>query len=257
MSTPQLKNYLKFKKNADLETYKELQALKEEIRREIGVFKRALEAKVSTMVKAEAAKIEAKPVELSTFRVAEQVSKTIMGDYKGTKGDKGEQGERGERGEQGLQGIQGIAGRDGERGKQGEQGIQGISGIDGKDGKDGKDANPKSIIKELKKYLKIFLTEELQKMKLELQRFGGGKQIGGGGLDARKIIKDELVGTGDGATVDFTLDYTPNSLSSNVAITVGTARLHITEDFTRSDKTITFLTAPPNGYKIYADYIRT
>lgn len=57
--------------------------------------------------------------------------------------------------------------------------------------------------------------------------------------------------TGDGSTVNFTLSHTPSSISS---ITIGGTA---TSDYTQSDTTITFATAPESGSAIVVSYSYT
>jgi len=80
---------------------------------------------------------------------------------------------------------------------------------------------------------------------------------GGGGFSKIHFeihhIDNELIGTGDGTTTEFTLDHAPNPIAS-LRIVVGSGELFQTDDWTISGQTITFLTAPPNGAKIRGSY---
>jgi hypothetical protein len=136
-------------------------------------------------------------------------------------------------------------------------------GIDGAPGKDGQDAivDEEKIVKEVLD--KIDLTEleemieELRKELEELKSRPVGRLGGGGGLSKialeSKFIDNEVVGTGDGVITAFTLDYLPNP-STSLRVTVGSGELFLTDDWTLSGITLTFLTAPPDGAKIRASY---
>jgi len=65
----------------------------------------------------------------------------------------------------------------------------------------------------------------------------------------------EIVGTGDGSTVDFDLDETPTSLS--VKVYVDGSLQTLTTDYTISGATITFVSAPSDGAVITATYTHT
>ena len=68
------------------------------------------------------------------------------------------------------------------------------------------------------------------------------------------IIDDETpTGTINGVNTIFTLANTPNPPAS-VKVYVNGARMRITEDYTLSGRTITFLIAPPTGSIILNDY---
>jgi len=153
-----------------------------------------------------------------------------------------------------------------------------------KDGVDGKDADEEVIVGKVLGQIKI---PEIQEIKNDLPKMGeqirdalellsgderidasaikGIKEnknlgrVSGGGLNvgswAIRTIDNELVGTGDGIETDFDINHTP-SPSTSLHVKVGTVELFLTEDFTYSAKTITFLTAPPNGAKIRVDYRR-
>ena len=137
----------------------------------------------------------------------------------------------------------------------------GRDGVDGVDGSKGKDADEEKIIQEVLN--KVELPE------LEIDAINGLKEtleelksrpigrLGGGGFSKIHlevhIIDNEAVGTGDGTTTAFTLANIPNPPIS-LKITVGGSELFLTDDWTLSGKTITFLTAPPNGAKIRGSY---
>ncbi len=104
--------------------------------------------------------------------------------------------------------------------------------------------------------LDISAIKELRKELDELKRRPVGR-IGGGGFSKLAMdlhfIDNEAVGNGDGATTVFTLANLPNP-SASLKITVGGGELFLTDDWTISSQTITFLTAPPDGAKIRASY---
>jgi hypothetical protein len=69
-----------------------------------------------------------------------------------------------------------------------------------------------------------------------------------------KFIDDETpVGMVNGVNKAFTLSNMPNPPSS-VKVFVNGSRMRITEDYTLSGVTVTFVTAPPTGSIILVDY---
>ena len=66
-----------------------------------------------------------------------------------------------------------------------------------------------------------------------------------------QLTWSELLGTGDGVTTTFTLTKVPQSTAS-LLMSVGGGLQFLTDDFTISGKTITFLVAPENGAKVRA-----
>lgn len=153
--------------------------------------------------------------------------------------------------------------------------------------RDGRDADEKRVIKKtlkelvkeipsIKKILKGVKKEKirdtLEKLEGE-ERFDLGsikglrsilgkidrrlKKVSGGGLNVAswsiRTIDNEVLGTGDGSTVAFTLSHLPSPATS-LHIKVGTAEMYLTDDFTLSGTTVTMLIAPPNGAKVRADF---
>jgi hypothetical protein len=111
------------------------------------------------------------------------------------------------------------------------------------------------LMEKLIRLTKGGFVDDLHRHQIEMlpTQMVGGTTIGD---VANTFIVNEEIGTGDDATVEFDLDYEPYN-TSRIEIWVGTAKLFLTDDFTVSGKTITFLIAPPNGYKIRANYQRT
>ena len=140
------------------------------------------------------------------------------------------------------------------------------SGKDGLDGKDGKDAiidEPK-IIQAVMDKIKIPELPELEVadikgLKETLERLETQRRLGGGGGFSKiamesKFIDDETPsGTVNGITTAFTITNAPNP-SGSLKVYVNGMRIRITEDYTFSGKTITFLTAPPTGSILLVDY---
>ncbi len=68
------------------------------------------------------------------------------------------------------------------------------------------------------------------------------------------IIDDETPnGTVNGVNTDFTISLTPSPTTS-LKVYVNGQRMKLTEDYTLSSKTITFVTAPPTGSILTVDY---
>lgn len=201
-------------------------------------------------------------------KVKENIFQDIL-QIKGEKGDKGEiglQGDKGDsiKGEKGLQGFPGI---------QGIKGEKGLDGKSGKDGKDGKDA------KSPKKYIDYFTKDEIndivskivgliklkpieEKLKELIKKIdqmekaqvlGARRTLHRGGAS---YTTDELLGTGDGTTTQFTLTDTPYDDTALPFLFVGGGVHFKTDDWIRSGKVITFLTAPPLNAKVRAPIYR-
>ena len=68
-------------------------------------------------------------------------------------------------------------------------------------------------------------------------------------------VDAEYVGVGDGATKDFTLDYTP--IEGSLRLYVNNALQTETTHYTIADKTITFVTAPTLDHPVTASYDKT
>lgn len=60
-------------------------------------------------------------------------------------------------------------------------------------------------------------------------------------------------GTIDGSNVTFTLAHTPTA--GSVALYLNGARQKVTDDYTISGTTITFISAPLTGSNLLADYV--
>jgi len=189
--------------------------------------------------------------------------------------EKGEKGDKDDKGDTGR----GLDGRNGKDGKNGLDGKNGKDGKDGKNGKDGKDANQEEIIEKIENDLPTLATklrdalELLQgEERLDVKAIGGledlikkldkkidDKPMGGGGgfsyihMD-RHIIDDETPsGTVNGTNKAFVLANTPNP-SASLKVFVNGQKMTLTEDYTFSGRTITFVTAPPTTSVVRVDY---
>ena len=145
-----------------------------------------------------------------------------------------------------------------EKGKDGYTPIKGKDYFDGEKGENGKDADENKIIQEVLKKIPENKSE-LEKLREDLfNEIRRNKRLGGGGLSKihleSKFIDDETPsGTVNGTNKAFTLANTPNP-STSVKVFVNGMRMRITEDYTLSGKTITFITAPPANSIILCDY---
>lgn len=109
-----------------------------------------------------------------------------------------------------------------------------------------------------KKKLEIEAIKDLRKELDELKKEKGGRIFGGGGFSLlamqQHFIDDETpTGLVNGVNTDFVIGHTPNPVDS-LKVFVNGQRLRLTEDYTFSGLTITFLTAPPTGSIILCDY---
>jgi hypothetical protein len=145
--------------------------------------------------------------------------------------------------------------------KEGKDGYTPKKGVDYFDGQAGKDADEEKIISEILKQIKIpeIDKSELEELKKELETLKGQRRLGGGGgfskihLESKFIDDETPVGTVNGVNTIFILANMPNP-SASVKVFTNGARMRITEDYTLSGRTITFVTAPPTGSIILCDY---
>ena len=157
----------------------------------------------------------------------------------------------GKDGKDGADGKDGINGTKGDKGDKGEKGdsIQGLNGADGSPD------TPEIIRDKLEvlegdEELKLESIEKLKKRIDELEeRPLGGK--GGGGfskahLEMKMIDNETPSGTINGVTTDFTLANIPNPPES-LQVFRGGALQSVTEDYTLSSKTLTFIIPPVVG----------
>ena len=191
---------------------------------------------------------------------------SIQAISKGDKGDsiigpKGEQGESGKKGKDGKDGRTPVAGVDfpfPEDGKDGES----VVGPAGKDGKDGSPDTADDIRNKLEllagdERLKIEAIKDLSDILDELKKrpravFGGGG-LSKSALDAHFVDNETLTGTLNGVNTIFTINNTPSPQTS-LKIYRGGALQKLTDDYTISGTTITFLVAPQVGEILLADY---
>jgi hypothetical protein len=168
----------------------------------------------------------------------------------------------GEKGEDGYTPIKGVDYFDGKDGRDGRDGI-GIKGDKGDAGIDGKDGSPDTPIQIVDK---INTLEEVIEQKTikglsniisNLQRAikeKTVKQMGGGGFSDVNFVESETpTGVVNGVNTDFVLSSTPTP-STSLKVFVNGQRFKITEDYTLSGTTITFVTAPPTSSIILCDY---
>jgi len=141
----------------------------------------------------------------------------------------------------------------------------GKNGEDGKPGQDGKDAiidEPKIIQKVLNKIeLPEIEIEKIKGLKEILDRLETQRRLGGGGglnfiaLQQHFINDETPSGAINGVTVAFTIAHTPNPTNS-LKVFVNGSRMRVTEDYTFSGRTITFIIAPPTGSILLVDYMK-
>jgi len=145
--------------------------------------------------------------------------------------------------------------------KEGKDGQDGQPGRDGRDGQTGKDADEGKIIKEVLNKIKEFNLEieDIKGLKETLERLETVRRMGGvGGFSyiamQQHIVDDETpAGTLNGVNTDFTILSVPNPTNSLKVYRNG-QRLKLTEDYTVSKNTITFLIAPNVGEILTCDY---
>jgi len=156
--------------------------------------------------------------------------------------------------------------------KDGATGRPGMNGLDGLDGIDGKDADEQKIVKAVLSQIQIPTAQEIidsmPKEELNFDMVKGLKRFykefknqrlgfGGGGFSniamQRHFIDDETPsGTVNGSNKAFTVSKTP--YTGSLKVFVNGQRMRVTEDYTLSGKTITFVTAPPTSSILLVDY---
>lgn len=192
------------------------------------------------------------------------------------KGEKGDTGEKGEQGEQGQKGERGQRGEKGERGRDGRDGRDGIDGKDGEVGKDGRDG--KDAVVDYKRVVRETLDKipkpkdgktpkhEWDGKKLRFENPDGtwgewvdlspiqtGKSRLLGSISVPTFVDDETpTGSINDSNTVFTIANTPTSGSLKVFL--NGARQRVTEDYTLSGTTITFINPPPTGSILLVDY---
>ena len=260
-----LKTYLETKSNPTLALFKALQEIR--IWNENSI--RELKAEIKTILEEETAKtkseIDQKILDKINDKISqgfediirERVENNILKGISQLKGDKGDKGDRGEtiigpKGEQGPEGPIGL------KGDEGKQGLPGERGEKGETPKKGIDYWIPSELKEIKsqiigmlgiKEIKEQLAEILKMLatKERIEKLGGKRYLHGGG---QLFANPSSMGTGDGSTTGFNLPDTPYDGNTLKHLFIGGSAVFETDDFTRSGKTITFITAPPNGARI-------
>ena len=108
--------------------------------------------------------------------------------------------------------------------------------------------------------LKISAIKGLQDILDELKKIRTTRLFGGGGFSKSALefhlIDDEVpTGAVNGVNTDFVLNHTP-SPSTSLKVYLDGQKMKLTTDYTLSDKTITFLTAPLTNSLILCDYRR-
>lgn len=256
-----LRKYLSIKQNPNLAIFQAISGLEKKAEESIDEFKSQMEA---TLKK----EIEGIRVWLSA-EIEKNVKENIFKNISQIKGEKGEigtiglKGDKGDSitGQTGLQGLTGVQGAKGERGLPGKDGKDSEDAIDGKSPEKGIDYFTKeeqeSFMSQIVGMIKLKpLEEKIKEILKKLEQLQKVQQLGGRTLHRGGItlVWNEAVGEGDIAgTTAFDLDNTPYS-TSELQVWVGGGIQFLTDDFTLSGKTITFLTAPPDGAKIRATY---
>ena len=210
---------------------------------------------------------------------------------RGNDGKDGKDGKNGKDGKQGLQGkngLQGVSGNDGRDGKDGEKGDKGEKGDIGEKGDVPKHEwrgtmlgfeNPDGKITtyvdlkgsggrgptgggNLETFLgstKVGSSQRLYFKEGSGITLSGSNEAGGTGVTISSTATTDFVddetptGLVNGVNTDFELANTPIPTTS-LKVYVNGSRMRITEDYTLSGTTITFITAPPTGSIILTDY---
>ena len=177
------------------------------------------------------------------------------------KGEAGIKGDTGERGIQGIAGKDGVNGKDGRNGIDGQNGLDGKDGIDGKDGENGKDGSPdtpdqiKDKLNQLEEAIELDVIKGLKKKLEDLEKkWSSRPMFGGGGFNYGALnihILDLYTPTGDvdGINTAFLLSHAPNPISS-VEVYLNGQLQDLTNDYTISGSTVSFVSAPLTGDRV-------
>lgn len=190
--------------------------------------------------------------------LAPEIVKQIKGDLgdkgiQGVQGEKGFTGEKGERGEKGEKGITGLRGVIGLQGKQGLIGDEGNPGKDAENGKPPKHEYKNGQIRFENPDNTWGVWIDLTKlMDNTAKKFGGGGKTLHRGFGPQFSDDETPSGTVNGVNDTFTTASTP--INGSLKVYVNGSRMRVTEDYTLSGTTITFLTAPPSSSIILVDY---
>lgn len=138
-------------------------------------------------------------------------------------------------------------------------------GVDGEDGEDGSPDTGLEIVDKLEglkdgEKLSINaideLAEILEELSKKIKEIGSAPSTGGGRVVGGRVIRfidDETpVGTVDGVNADFKTTKTPQT--GSLKVYRNGSRMRVTEDYTFSYRTITFINVPQVGEIILVDY---
>lgn len=244
-----IEKFKKLKRSPDIALFRLIEEIEARVREEIADFKGKME---DSLLK----EIEGLKLHLSAEaeKVRDNVLKGVT-QIKGEKGEKGNTGERGNEGEVKIQGVIGPQGPIGERGSRGERGERGEEGLLGQIGKPGEigergSSDTPEEVKDKLERLKGEARLDSSAIKGLQVVMGRMRTLHRGGVDMKYSVS---LGSGNGSTTAFTL---PSDLfnTDKMAVFVGTARMFVTDDYTKTSTVITFLTAPPDGAEVRIDY---
>lgn len=157
--------------------------------------------------------------------------------------------------------------KDGAPGKPGPKGEPGksVMGLPGKPGKNGSPDTPEQVRDKLESLLKgsklsIQAIENLADIIKELQKKIEAKDLGllkggihaGKGKEIRFVDDETLSGVKNDVNTDFTISKNP--INGSLKIYRNGQRMRITEDYTFTNKTVTFIIAPSSTEILLADY---
>lgn len=142
----------------------------------------------------------------------------------------------------------------------GKDGADGADGLDGKNGKDGSPDTPAQVRDKLEglkdgEKLSIQAIQDLAEKLEELEKKALAKGTSGqayGSIRTRYIDDETPTGTVNGTNKIFTVSKSP--VVGSLKVYRGGARQRVTEDYTLSDKTITFTLAPQVGEILLVDF---
>ena len=133
------------------------------------------------------------------------------------------------------------------------------NGDKGEPGKNGSPDTPDQILNKITGLLEIEDIKNLKETLEELKKIREERRIFGGGgfskiaMDSRILDPYTPTGTIDGVNTDFTLTKIPNP-SASLKVWRGGALQSLTEDYTLSGTTLTFLVAPVVGEIIKVEH---
>lgn len=185
--------------------------------------------------------------------VSDKIDKQVANKIKGERGDVGPKGPMG----LSIKGEKGDRGDNGNDGKNGYSPIKGFDYHDGKNGKDGSPDSPEQVVDKVNEAKNKIDKKRIDGLEEQLIMLGRSikEKSGGVGGGMGNFVAETPTGLVNNLNTVFTLSKKPKTNSLILLWNGQFQRNGASFEYTLSEKTITFNTAPTAG-EIYAYYIR-